>query len=60
MAVRHLLEHENFKPDHFPPLVKQKILEREESKTVAQNREAPKVMVDKEDKAGDRLSGDPQ
>ena len=59
MAVRHLLEQENFKPDHFPPLVKQNILEREESKTVAQNRETPKVM-DKEDKAGDRLSGDPQ
>ncbi|CAH3023297.1 unnamed protein product [Porites evermanni] len=59
LAVRHLLEHENFNPDHFPPLVKEKILEREESKEVTQNREAPKVM-DKEDKAGDKLSGDPQ
>lgn len=59
MAVRHLLEHENFNPDHFPPLVKEKILEREESKEVTQNREAPKVM-DKEDKAGDKFSGDPQ
>lgn len=59
MAVRHLLEHENFNLNHFLPLVEEKILEREESKTVAQNREAPKVMG-KEDKAGDKLSGDPR
>ena len=59
MAVRLLLEHENFNPNHFPPLFNEKILKREESKTVAQNTEAPKVM-DKEDKAGDKLSGDPQ